>query len=67
MKVSIKDFNITMELGNKAIELEVYDYQGKHLGDLVIGRAKLEWCKGRTHVGNGIKKKWSDLISWFES
>lgn len=67
MDVSIKDFNVTMALGNKGIELQVYDNQGKHLGDLLIGKAKLEWCKGRTRVGNGVQKNWEEVIQFFES
>jgi hypothetical protein len=44
----------------------VYDNSGKHLGDLRIGKATIEWCKGKTQTGNGEKKGWDDLIAWFE-
>lgn len=47
MKVSVKDLSVNMELGNKGIELDVYDSNGEHLGDLRIGRATIEWCKGQ--------------------
>jgi hypothetical protein len=67
MNVSIKDLQVDMPLGNNGIELDVYDAKKKHLGDLRIGKATLEWCKGKTNVGNGIKVKWEDLIAWFES
>jgi hypothetical protein len=67
MKVSVKDFQITMDLGNNGIELDVYDNQNNHLGDLRIGRATLEWCKGRTRTGNGKEVSWKDLIELFES
>lgn len=67
MKVSVKDLAVSMDLGNKGIELDVYDNQDKHLGDLRIGKATLEWCKGKTQNGNGHKVKWTDLIEWFES
>lgn len=66
MKVSVKDLAVNMELGNKGIELDVYDAGGTHLGDLRIGRAKIEWCKGKTHVGNGTTVTWEKLIEWFE-
>ena len=66
MKVSINDLQVTMDLGNNGIELDVYDNDGKHLGDLRIGKATIEWCKGKTQQGNGEKKKWADLIEWFE-
>ena len=66
MQVSIKDLAISMDLGNKGIELEVRDTNGDHLGDLRIGKAKIEWCKGRTHAGNGVSVSWPELIEWFQ-
>lgn len=66
MKVSVKDLAVSMELGNNGIELDVYDNQDNHLGDLRIGKATIEWCQGRTRQGNGVQVKWTDLIDWFE-
>ncbi|MEW6112067.1 MAG: hypothetical protein AB1664_08045 [Thermodesulfobacteriota bacterium] len=66
MKVSIKDLAVTMGLGNKGLELDVYDSRGKHLGDLCIGKASIEWCKGKTRRGNGTKKTWAELIRFFD-
>lgn len=66
MKVSVKDFNVSMDLGNSGIELDVYDTQGKHLGDLRIGKATIEWCSGKTQIGNGNKIKWKELIAFLE-
>jgi len=45
----------------------VYDNNGNHLGDFRIGKATLEWCPGRTQTGNGCKKNWNNLITFFES
>lgn len=67
MKVSIKDLQVNMELGNNGIELDIYDNEDNHLGDLRIGRGTVEWCKGRTRAGNGIKKQWGELITWLET
>lgn len=67
MKVSIKDLCVTMELGNKGIEFDVYDAAGNHKGDLRLGRATVEWCKGRVRSGNGVQVSWEELIQWFES
>jgi len=67
MNVGVKDLNVTMDLGNNGIELYVYANDGTHLGDLRIGKATIEWCKGRTRVGNGEKATWTELIQWFES
>jgi hypothetical protein len=67
MKVSIKNFAISMELGSTGITLDVYDNAGNFLGDLRIGKAKIEWCKGKTRQGNGVTVTWPELIAWFES
>jgi hypothetical protein len=67
MQVSVKDFNVSMKLGNNGIELEVYSNGGEHLGDLIIGKAKLEWCEGKVRSGNGIQKNWDELIEFFKS
>lgn len=66
MKVSVKDLQVSMDLGNNGIELDVYDNQGKHLGDLRIGKATIEWCSGKTQTGNGNKIKWAELIRFME-
>ena len=57
MDVTIKDFSVEMNLGSKGITFDIYDTAGKHLGDLRIGKATIEWCKGKTQAGNGIKVK----------
>ena len=67
MKVSVKDFQVSMELGNNGVELDVYDNQGNHRGDLRIGKATIEWCAGRVRTGNGKKKNWDELIAFFNS
>ena len=65
MKISVKNFAVTMELGNKGITLDVYDTDGTFLGDIRFGRATIEWCKGKKH--HGVRKSWKQLIEWFES
>lgn len=67
MKVSIKDFAVNMDLGNNGVTFDVYDNDGKFLGDLRLGKGTVEWCKGKTQSGNGVKVKWNDLIKYFES
>lgn len=66
MKVSVKDLAVTMNLGNNGITLDVYNNEGKFLGDLRIGKATIEWCKGKTPAGKGQKVKWPNLIEFFE-
>ncbi len=67
MNVSIKDFNVAMELKNNGMELDVYDNNGNHLGDLVITKTRLVWCKGKTSVKNGIPISWTDFIAYMEA
>jgi hypothetical protein len=67
MKVSIKDLSVSMEVKNKGIELDVYDNQDSHLGDLIVTKSGLTWCKGRTRKENGDHASWSDFIAWMQS
>ena len=66
MKVSIKSFDVAMEVKTKGIEFEIYDNQDNHLGDLVVTKTKLIWCKGRTNRENGKEVKWEDFIAQIE-
>ena len=66
MKVSIKDFPVSMEIKNKGIEVDVYDGDD-HLGDLVVTKTGLTWCKGRTNPENGEKISWKDFIDYMQS
>lgn len=65
MKVTIKDISgVEMEVKNKGIEFEVHDNSGKHLGDLVLTKTKLEWCNRKTHKGNGVSIEWQEFIKY---
>jgi hypothetical protein len=66
VKISIKDLSINMDLGNNGVTFDVYGNDGKFLGDLRLGKGTVEWCKGKTQAGNGVKVKWNDLIKFFE-
>ena len=67
MKVSVKNFAVTMEIKTKGIELDVYDNSGHHLGDLVVTKTRLVWCKGRTSVRHGKPIAWTRFIEYMES
>lgn len=67
MKISIKDLNVTMDLGNNGVTFDVYDNNDDFLGDLRLGRGTIEWCKGKTRAGRGVKVRWNELIAFFES
>lgn len=67
MKVSVKDFSVTMEIKTKGIELDVYNNAGDHhLGDLVVTKTKVIWCPGKTPPKNGHSLTWEKFISLME-
>jgi len=64
MKVSIKEFNVGMEVKTKGIEFDVKDPKGTHLGDLILTKTRLEWCDKQTKAGYGKKVTWEDFIKY---
>lgn len=67
MKVTIKDLSVNMELKNNGMELAVYDNKENFLGDLVITKSGLTWCKGKQKQENGKKVAWNKFIEWMQS
>lgn len=53
MRVSMDAKDVTMTLGNNGIVLYVADNNNKHIRKLRIGKTQVEWCAGRTRIGNG--------------
>jgi len=66
MKVTIKSFDVAMEVKNKGIEFEVRTPEGGHIGDVVLTKSGLVWCKGRKDVKNGVKVGWDEFVRWME-
>lgn len=66
MKVKIKDFGVVMQVKNTGIELDVANPQGVHIGDLIVTRAKLIWCEGRTGRARGKKVTWKQFIAYMQ-
>ncbi|WP_313818756.1 hypothetical protein [Cupriavidus sp.] len=64
MKVKVKDLSVDMELKNNGMELQIHDNNDVHLGDLVVNKSRLEWCDGRTRVGNGVQIAWKDFVAY---
>lgn len=60
MQITLKD--VEAQLGNNGVILYVADNSGKHVGKLRIGQATVEWCRGRTRIGNGKKLPMQDFI-----
>lgn len=67
MKVYIKDFGIDMEVKNRGIEIDICDTSDKHLGDLIISKSKLIWCKGKTSKENGKEITWADFMAYMDT
>ncbi len=65
VNVSIKDLGIPMEVKTRGIELDVKD-KDKHLGDLVVTKSGVIWCRGRTSRENGRRLGWRDFIALME-
>jgi hypothetical protein len=63
VNVSIKSFDVEMKVKNKGIELDIYDNDGAHLGDLVVTKTGLTWCKGKIKRQNGKKLSWEKLMA----
>ncbi len=66
MKVSIKKLEVPMDVKNNGVEFEV-KRNGRQVGDLVVTRAYVTWCRGRTAVQNGKKVPWNRFIQLMES
>jgi len=67
MKVAIKHFDVAMEIKNKGIEIDVSDPQDVHIGDLLITKSRLVWCKGKTSAKNGYHITWKKFIEYMEN
>lgn len=67
MNVNIKSFDVAMGVKTKGVEFDVSDSSGKHIGDLVVTKTGLIWCKGRTRRKNGIKITWDRFVDYMEN
>jgi len=62
MKVTMDASDVRMSLGNNGIVLYISDNSGRQVGKLRIGQATVEWCKGRTRIGNGKKMQLNQFV-----
>lgn len=63
MQVSIKSFNVGMEVKSSGIEFEIRSPEGEFQGDCHLTMTGLVWCNGKTDKKNGEKVSWSDFIA----
>ena len=52
-----------MDVKNNGVEFEVRDF----LGDCIVTKTGITWCKGKTKAVNGKKVSWNELIDWMQS
>lgn len=64
MKVSIKSFDVQMDVKNKGIEFQVYDNADTFRGDCIVTKTGLIWCERKTQRKNGVPVSWDDFIAW---
>jgi hypothetical protein len=68
MDISIKSFDVDMKVKTKGVELAVYDPNGgKFVGDLVITKTNLIWCRGKITRKNGKAITWADFAAYMDS
>ena len=67
MQISIKEFNVAMDIKTAGVELDVKDTEGRHLGDLVVTKTRVIWCPGRTTPDNGKALNWDRFIKMMEA
>jgi hypothetical protein len=63
MQVSIKSFNVNMEVKSSGIEFEVRTPDREFVGDCHLTMTGLVWCAGKTDKKNGEKISWNDFIA----
>ncbi len=66
MKVYVKSFDVDMEIKNKGVELEVRDTDDTFLGDLIVTKTQIIWCKGKTSREHGKKLTWQKFAAAME-
>ena len=66
MKVEL-EIDKPIPLGYRGVLLKITGTDSKHIGDLRVGRATVEWMKGRTREGNGKKIPIAKLVEFLES
>lgn len=68
MKVSIKQFNVEMDVKTNGIEFEVRPSGGgNQIGDCYVTKTGLTWCIGKTTKPNGVDIAWKDLATVLSS
>jgi hypothetical protein len=65
-KVNIKTFSIEMEVKNKGIEFEIRDDPDGHVGDVVLTKTGITWCRGKTTLAKGKFLSWDEFMAMMD-
>lgn len=60
MKVTIKGWDVSMDIKNNGVEFEVGGKDGQ-VGDFYVTKTGVTWCEGKTQRENGKHVKWEKL------
>ena len=58
MNVRVKGVDVEMEIKNHGVELEVQDAGGTFLGNVILTKTQVIWCRGYTSREHGKKLDW---------
>ena len=65
MKVTIKKFEVPLEVKNNGIEFKICPPNGgAQIGDLILSKTGLTWCQGGIAKANGKFIEWNDFITY---
>lgn len=64
MKVYIKDMQLPIEVKSKGMEFEIRSPKGEFLGDMILSKTGLTWCKGKAQIGK--HKRWEEIMKYFD-
>jgi hypothetical protein len=65
MEVNVKKLDVAMQVKNNGIEFDIYDGE-TFLGDFIVSKSGVIWCKGKTTRAKGKKVTWKALIAALE-
>lgn len=68
LDVWTKQIDVTMQVKNKGVELEVREPKGgTFLSDFVVTKSGVTCCRGNTSRENGVKLNWKRFIALMEA
>ncbi len=66
MKVNMRDLDVEISCGNNGVTFDIYNNDGTFAGKLRLGKATVEWCKGKTRMGNGHRFSLREFLDYLD-